>query len=74
MTFTRVSDYAERSDCTRYTVCFSRSGTRTFFQAFRVGRDRFSAPELIKTFVGRKRAAALARKACRDHLAQEAAA
>lgn len=68
MKFLRITDYAEESDCGRYTVSAAKVNGRWTFQGWRRPVFDGAAPALLTPT--RTTIAEDAREACRRHAAQ----
>lgn len=71
MIFTRIDDFAEESDCKRYTIAATKSLGHWHFEAWRRSTAMKRA-FMIERFKGKKSAAAKARMACQLHAAAAA--
>lgn len=69
MTFTRIGDWYEISDCGTYTVSAARVQDRFKFQCWRLAPRKGQTAELLGTFDD----AASARQCCEDAAAKVAA-
>lgn len=65
MNWSRVTQWAEVSDCERYTVCVVRINERYTFEAWRRATMKGHAPESLGTFDSPEEA----RKICEEHAA-----
>lgn len=65
MNFDRIGQWAEMSECKRYTVATSKVGGAFKFQAFRINANPPA------TLLGTKDDAESARQLCRDHVSRE---